>query len=184
MKLPSHTILLCYIAAVGRIQKMIEAEPTDSQHAMSWLQAMININTVYEGMTGIPYRVIDPNMHCLGIGRQVWRLYHAVQLLAEWRFVSGTDVTERAVMTAFNEIGDEGFGNDTIFTCDNVSPAAQRAMLNTPFFDDGLPGWIVEGVGTESPTMFVITGSVGVTAERLPENVRFNQELQIWDVVR
>lgn len=182
VKLPSHAILLSYMNAVQRIEDMIDAAE-NNEHATAWLRAMIAINEVYDRMMDIPYGVIDSKMHCLGAGRQVWRLFHAVQLLAEWRFTQGTDVTEEDVVIAFSKVGDEERSGDTIFPCDNVSPAAQRAILATPFFADGMRGWIVEGVGTESPTMVTITGGMGVTAEHIPPNVRFDPARKIWDVV-
>lgn len=95
----------------------------------------------------------------------------------------GTTVTHRDVVVAFNAIGEEHSVRDTIFPGVKVSPAAQRAILTTPFFADGGKGWIVEGIGTESPNMVTITGSMGVTAERIPPNVRLNPATKVWDVV-
>ncbi len=175
-----------YLDAVQRIHRMIDRSgPGD--HIDDWVQALFNINMTWDGMAEIPYRVVKSRMYAFEAGREVHRLFHAAQLLAEWRFAENTLVTHRSVVIAFNEIGDEGFGDSLIFPDGTASPAAQREIHKLPIFrnPEGRGKWIAEGFDNDpiSPT-FMVTGYGNVAVTPIPPNVQFDEENQIWDVVR
>ena len=187
MKLPTTTVLLAYINAVERIQRMIERSDSEDQ-SLTWLQAMENINEAYDRMTEVPYRVVDARMFAYGAGREVHRLFHAVQLLAEWRFLPGTTVTQHDVVVAFNAVGDEGFDDGPIFPDGTTSPAAQREIRTMPIFQNpmGRGRWMVEGFLRDSmqgPTI-MITGYGDILVTHIPPNVQFDEAKQIWDIAR
>ncbi len=187
MKLPTTTILLAYINAVERLQRMIERSDSED-HIQLWLQAMKNINEAYDRMTEIPYRVVDARMFVFNAGREVHRLFHAVQLLAEWRFRSGTTVTHHDVVVAFNAVGDEGFDDGPIFPDGTTSPAAQREIRKMPIFQDpmGRGRWMAEGFLKDSmqgPTV-MITGYGDVLVTHVPPTIRFDEAKQIWDIAQ
>lgn len=72
VKPPTIQILLAYLNAVDRLERAIEAA-RPNPNVRDWLSGLLAINETYEHMTEIPYGILDNQMHCLGIGRQIWR---------------------------------------------------------------------------------------------------------------
>lgn len=129
---PVHTALR---QASLRIAKRLEAEQSRIKRPDLLVRQIALIQQTFKTMTSVPYGV-EHNVHidAIGLGREVYRLFEAVQLCGEWCFDPKPEITEAVVMKAFNLVGTPNGVNTPIFPVGNVSPAARRRILQDAFF--------------------------------------------------
>ncbi len=179
------TILLSFLNAVERLQRKFP-DGDRSENASFSLAAMSTIVLAYENPAVIPYRLVDSRVLPFGIGREIWRLFQATQLQAEYMRQPGTDVTEHDVIAAYNDVGDEDPADSVVFLDGNVSPAAQREIRKMPIFGSvrSPAHWIVEGMDPTSYTAHVTGEGNSAIIELDPAVFRCDRKTNVWDIVR
>lgn len=129
---PAHTALL---DASLRIVKRQQSGQCRMQHPYSMFEQIALIQQTFRTMTTVPYGFQhNARIETIGLGREVYRLFEAVQICGEWQFDPKPKLTEAVVITAFDLVGTPNGVNTPIFPVGNVTPAARRLIMKDPFF--------------------------------------------------
>lgn len=182
-------------AALHRIAQLMALDSRRTPLASMNAVMLESVVETFELMTEIPYRVIDSkHVHPTGTGRQIYRLFEATQLCADWRFRQPRNVNLDNVLAAFNAVANDASEDHVVFPVGNISPAAQRIIKGHIFFSHrSTERWTAYcGANPRTPLLVEheLIGDETISPLRpqhrlhLSPLIRFNRGKGIWETAR